>query len=72
MDDDAARRRLIEAAERVAGSLADEDIPGWNTPDEILEWVRALRRASDRPILFELDENEAGDRFVQPKESMSG
>ena len=55
MEDDAARRRLIEAAERVAGSLADEDIPGWNTPDEILEWVRALRRESDARIADGLD-----------------
>ena len=58
MESDAARRRLLEAAERVAGSLADEDIPGWNTPDEILGWVRALRRDGDARIAHWLDADE--------------
>ncbi len=50
MEDDARRKRLMEAAERVAGSLANEDIPGWDTPDEILDWVRRLRRESDERL----------------------
>jgi hypothetical protein len=41
------RGRAMLAADRVAGSLADEDTPGWNTPDEAQEWVRDLRRAAD-------------------------
>ena len=42
-----ARLRLIEAAERAAGSLADVDIPGWETPESTVEWIRASRRADD-------------------------
>jgi hypothetical protein len=45
--DEHRRRRLLEAADRIAGSIPDDETPGWNTPDEILEWVRALRREAD-------------------------
>jgi hypothetical protein len=38
------RRRLSAALEQMAGSLADVDIPGWETPEAAAEWVRALRR----------------------------
>lgn len=41
------RTQVVLAAERVAGSLADEDTPGWNTPNEAQAWVRGLRRADD-------------------------
>ena len=40
------RIRLIEAADRLAGSISEDDAPWWRTPDDILAWVRALR--SDR------------------------
>ena len=49
------RIRLLEAADRVAGSLADVDTPGWNTPEEVDEWVRALRRADDDRLQRLLD-----------------
>ena len=57
---DAAKEKLrrllvLEAADRVAGSLAAEDTPGWNTPDEVQEWVRALRRADDARLQRLLD-----------------
>lgn len=39
-----ARRRLVEAAEKAAGVLADRDIPGWETPESAADWVRALRQ----------------------------
>ncbi|HZR98838.1 MAG TPA: hypothetical protein VFE37_09040 [Chloroflexota bacterium] len=42
-----ARVRLAEAAAQVAGSLADADIPGWETSEAAAEWVHALRRADD-------------------------
>ena len=42
------RRRRVEAFDRVAGSLADVDIPGWETSESASEWVRELRRRSDR------------------------
>ena len=38
------RRRLRAAIAEMAGSLADVDIPGWETPEAAAEWVRALRR----------------------------
>ncbi len=44
------RRRLIEAAARAAGSLADTDAPGWETPEQVSEWVRALRQEDDERL----------------------
>ena len=49
------RMRLLEAADRVAGSLANVDTPGWNTPEEVDEWVRSLRRADDDRLQRILD-----------------
>jgi hypothetical protein len=42
-----ARERLRLAAHELAGSLKDEEIPGWETPDATSAWVRALRTESD-------------------------
>jgi len=45
-----ARLRLAQAAEQAAGSLADVDIPGWETSEQASEWVHNLRRAGpERP-----------------------
>lgn len=41
------RRRLAAVATRVAGSLADKDIPGWETPESAAAWVRASRKADN-------------------------
>ena len=38
------RQRLRASLTEMAGSLADVDIPGWETPEAAAEWVRALRR----------------------------
>lgn len=38
------RLRRVESFQRFAGSLADVDIPGWETAESSAEWVRALRR----------------------------
>jgi hypothetical protein len=38
------RQQLLASLEEMAGSLADVDIPGWETPEAAAEWVRALRR----------------------------
>jgi hypothetical protein len=66
-DGESLRRKLIlAAADRVAGSLADEDTPGWNTPDEVQQWVRAQRRTDNDRVLQGLDENGEGNRLVQP------
>jgi hypothetical protein len=40
-----ARLRLLEAAERAAGSLAAADVPGWETSEAATAWVRASRHA---------------------------
>ena len=37
------RRRLKQALAEMAGSLADVDIPGWETRESAAAWVRALR-----------------------------
>jgi hypothetical protein len=44
LEEKLARLRLISAAEQAAGSLADTNIPGWETSESAVEWVRALRR----------------------------
>ncbi len=38
------RQRLQTSLAEMAGSLADVDTPGWETPEAAVEWVRALRR----------------------------
>lgn len=43
------RARLREACDRVAGSLADVDIPGWETPESTSAWVRAMREGGPVP-----------------------
>jgi len=42
-----ARFQLAKLVEDAAGSLADVDIPGWETSEAAAEWVRASRRADD-------------------------
>jgi metal-responsive CopG/Arc/MetJ family transcriptional regulator len=42
-----ARVRLDAAARQAAGSLADVDIPGWETSEAAAEWVRASRQVDD-------------------------
>lgn len=44
------RVKLADAAARVAGSLADVDIRGWESSRAAAEWVRASRRASDERL----------------------
>jgi len=45
-----ARARLSRLAQNVAGSLADVDVPGWESGEAAQEWVRASRRADDRRL----------------------
>ncbi len=45
-----ARIRLLEAARRAVGSLADVDTPGWETSESAAEWVRASRRADEERL----------------------
>lgn len=42
-----ARVRLARAAKQAAGSLANTTIPGWETSETAVEWVRASRRAEE-------------------------
>jgi hypothetical protein len=37
------RLRRVEAFERVVGSVADGDIPEWETRESTAEWLRGLR-----------------------------
>jgi metal-responsive CopG/Arc/MetJ family transcriptional regulator len=43
------RRRLHAALDEMAGSLADVDIPGWETREAAAAWVRALRDGDEVP-----------------------
>ena len=42
--------RLREIAEKAGGSLADVDIPGWETSESAAEWVRASRQADEERL----------------------
>ena len=44
------RLKRVRAFEKVAGSLADVDIPGWETPEAAAEWVRASRRLANERL----------------------
>ena len=44
------RQKLATALDKVAGSLKDVDIPGWETPEAASAWVAASRAADDRRI----------------------
>jgi hypothetical protein len=41
------RERLRRMAHELAGSLRDELIPGWGTPEAASSWVRSLREEGD-------------------------
>ena len=43
LDAEVRRRRLSIALDEMDGFLADEDIPGWETPEAAVGWVRAIR-----------------------------
>jgi len=45
-----SRLKLARAFEQFAGSLADVDIPGWETSESAAEWVRASRRLGDERL----------------------
>jgi hypothetical protein len=44
------RLKRLRAFEEFAGSLADVDIPGWETPEAAAEWVRASRRLANERL----------------------
>lgn len=44
------RVQLVEAARKVVGSLADVDVPGWETSESAAEWVRASRQADETRV----------------------
>jgi hypothetical protein len=44
------RLRQQAALRKVAGSLKDLDVPGWETPDAASEWVVQSRAEDDRRL----------------------
>ena len=42
-----ARMRRSQLAREAGGSLAHVDIPGWETSEAAVKWVRASRKADD-------------------------
>lgn len=49
--------RLLAAFDKFVGSLKDVDVPGWETPESVTEWVHALRYG-DEERLAELEHRE--------------
>jgi hypothetical protein len=47
LDAELRRLRRIEAAEAAGGSLRDVDVPGWESAESSIAWLRQLRRQSD-------------------------
>ncbi|MBI3977554.1 MAG: hypothetical protein HY331_05135 [Chloroflexi bacterium] len=45
-----ARLRLARIARSAAGSLAQTEIPGWESGEAAAEWVRASRQADDASL----------------------
>ena len=50
------RQRLKASLAEMAGSLADVDIPGWETSEAAAEWVRALRRGDQVGVSIASDD----------------
>lgn len=44
------RVRLREAIKDAAGALSDVNVPGWETPEAAVEWVRDLRKADEERL----------------------
>lgn len=42
--------RLMKSARKVAGSLKDVDIPGWETRESAAKWVHDSRHADDEKL----------------------
>jgi hypothetical protein len=47
---DAPTPRLRDLANRLAGSLAEVDIPGWESSEAAEHWVEELRKADTFPL----------------------
>lgn len=45
-----ARIRLAGAAKKAVGSLADINVPGWETSESAAEWVRASRQEGNERL----------------------
>jgi hypothetical protein len=45
-----SRVELAEAARKAAGSLADADIPGWESRERARAWVEALRKEDEKRL----------------------
>ena len=58
------RQRLQASLAEMAGSLADADIPGWETPEAAAEWVRALRRGDSVGVFDNSCQLSAVDRLL--------
>lgn len=50
------QERLRKAALEVGGSLENVDIPGWETTESTIEWVRSLRRENDKYLREDAEE----------------
>jgi hypothetical protein len=73
IEDRLRRQRALEAFDEFAGSLADVDIPGWETPESAAQWVRDMRYHPERLVdyLSRLD-NESGPDESTPEPVLAG
>jgi hypothetical protein len=63
------RQRALAAFDEFAGSLADVDVPGWETPESAAEWAHDMRYHPERLVdyLSRLDqEPETEGSTVEP------
>jgi|tagenome__1003787_1003787.scaffolds.fasta_scaffold17332551_1 hypothetical protein len=47
VDEKLRREQLLQAVQEAAKLPADRDIPGWETPEAVSQWVRDIRAESD-------------------------
>jgi metal-responsive CopG/Arc/MetJ family transcriptional regulator len=47
------RRRQLAAIAKLDGALAGVEIPGWETPESTIEWIRAGRRGDHATVAAE-------------------
>jgi hypothetical protein len=48
VDEKLKREKLLQATRRAMKLPAESDVPGWETPEAVSQWVHDLRAESDR------------------------
>jgi metal-responsive CopG/Arc/MetJ family transcriptional regulator len=73
LEKEVRRRRRMAMAEEMMGSLKDVDIPGWETSESTVEWVREQRRQGTDHWAEYAEREEAQAREREPNvEKLAG